>query len=221
MDGKMKIKWLGAASFLITSDNGLKIITDPYESDPGGSIKHAPVTEYADIVTVSHEHGDHNHTRDIQGKPEIVRGTGKHLVKGIEIFGISSYHDNVSGAKRGLNTIFCFTVDGIRVCHAADLGHMLDSDTLKSIGHVDVLLFPTGGPPQTIDLDEAIVLWDKIKPGVIIPMHFRNPKLTFPRYGIEDLLKLKPHAIKTGKSEIELTAGKVPSGQIMILEPAL
>jgi hypothetical protein len=52
-------------------------------------------------------------------------------------------------------------------------------------------------------------------------MHFRNPKLTFPRYGIEDLLKLKPHAIKTGKSEIELTAGKVPSGQIMILEPAL
>jgi L-ascorbate metabolism protein UlaG (beta-lactamase superfamily) len=98
---------------------------------------------------------------------------------------------------------------------------MLDSDTLKSIGHVDVFLFPTGGPTQTIDLDEAIVLWDKIKPGVIIPMHFRNSKLTFPHYGIEDLLKFKPQAIKTGKSEIELSAGKVPSGQIMILEPAL
>ena len=70
----MKIKWLGVACFLITSNKGLKIITDPYRSDL--NIKHAPVKEYADIVTVSHEHGDHNHTRDIQGEPEIIRGTG-------------------------------------------------------------------------------------------------------------------------------------------------
>ena len=215
----MKIKWLGVACFLITSDKGLKIITDPYVTDP--NIKHAPVKEYADIVTISHEHGDHNHPQDIQGKPEIIRGTGKHSVKGIEILGIGSYHDNVSGAKRGLNTIFYFTLDGIRVCHCGDLGHMLDSNALKSIGRVDVLLFPTGGPPQTIDLDQAIMLWDKIKPGVIIPMHFRNPKLTFPHYSVEDLFKLKPQAIQTGKSEIELTAGKVPTDQIMILEPAL
>ena len=215
----MKIKWLGAACFLISSNKGLKIITDPYLSDP--NIKHAPVKEYADIVTVSHEHSDHNHTQDIQGKPEIIRGPGKHSVKGIEFTGIGSYHDNVSGTKRGLNTIFCFTVDGVRVCHCGDLGHMLDSNALKSIGHVDVLLFPTGGPPQTIDLDEAIMLWDKIKPGVIIPMHFRNTKLTFPHYDVKDLLKLKPQVVQTGKSEIEFIAGKVPSGQIMILEPAL
>ena len=84
-----------------------------------------------------------------------------------------------------------------------------------------MFLFPTGGPPQTIDLDEAIALWDKIKPGVIIPMHFRNPKLTFPHYGMADLLKLKPNAIQTGKSEVEFITGKVPAGQIMILEPAL
>jgi L-ascorbate metabolism protein UlaG (beta-lactamase superfamily) len=217
----MKIKWLGVACFLITSNNGLKIIMDPFEIDPRGNIKHAPVREYADIVTVSHEHGDHNHTADLQGNPVIIRGTGKHVVKGIEFSGVGSYHDNVSGAQRGPNNIFCFEVDGIRVCHCADLGHMLDSNALKAIGRVDVLIFPIGGPPQTIDLTEAIELWDKMKPGVVIPMHYRNPKLLFPKYGIEDLLKLKPNAIQTGKSEIEFTAGKVPSGQIMILEPAL
>ncbi len=217
----MKIKWLGVACFLITSNKEQKIVMDPYEIDPRGSIKHAPVTEYADIVTVSHEHGDHNHTSDLKGNPEIIRGVGKHLVKGIEFSGVGSYHDNVSGAQKGPNTIFCFTVDGIRVCHCADLGHTLNSDALKSIGHVDVLMFPTGGPPQTIDLDEAIALWDKMKPGVVIPMHFRNPKLSFPKYGTEDLLKIKPNAIQTGKSEVEFVAGKVPSGQIMILEPAL
>lgn len=215
----MKIKWLGVACFLITSNKGLKIITDPFVTNP--NIKHAPVKEYADIVTVSHEHGDHNHTADLQGNPEIIRGVGQHTVKGIEFLGIGSYHDKVSGAQRGPNTIFCFTVDGIRICHCADLGHTLDENTLKTIGRVDVLLFPTGGPPQTIDLDESIALWDKMKPGVVIPMHFRNPKLLFPKYSTEDLLKLKPNAIQTGKSEIEFTAGKVPSGQIMILEPSL
>jgi hypothetical protein len=38
---------------------------------------------------------------------------------------------------------------------------------------------------------------------------------------MEDLLKLRPDSIITGKNEVEFTAGKVPSGQIMILEPAL
>ena len=28
----MKIKWLGHVCFLITADNGLKIVTDPYEA---------------------------------------------------------------------------------------------------------------------------------------------------------------------------------------------
>ena len=214
----MKIKWLGVACVLITSKKGLKIITDPYITDP--NIKHVPVKEYADVVTVSHEHADHNHTADLQGNPEVIRGVGKHTAKGIDFLGIGSYHDNVSGAQRGPNTIFCFSIDGIRICHCGDLGHLPDDKTLKAIGRVDVLLCPTGGLP-TIDLDEAMTLWDKMKPGVVIPMHFRGPKLLFPKCGVEDLLKRKPNAIQTGKSELELTAGKVPAGQILILEPAL
>ena len=142
--------------------------------DPRGSIKHAPVTEYVDIVTVSHEHGDHNHTSDLKGNPEIIRGAGKHLVKGIEFLGIALITITSPVLKKGQTQSFALLVDGIRVCHCADLGHTLNSDALKSIGHVDVLMFPTGGPPQTIDLDEAIALWDKMKPGVVIPMHFRN-----------------------------------------------
>ena len=128
----MKVKWLGVACFLITSNRGLKIITDPYKSDL--NIKHAPVKEYTDIVTVSHEHGDHNHTSELRGNPEIIRGADKHSVKGIEFLGIGSYHDKVSGAQRGPNTIFCFTVDGIRLCHCGDLGHTLDSNALNLSG---------------------------------------------------------------------------------------
>ena len=47
----MKIKWLGHASFLITSETGLNIITDPYSV--GGGINYKRIEESADIVVVS------------------------------------------------------------------------------------------------------------------------------------------------------------------------
>ncbi len=73
----------------------------------------------------------------------------------------------------------------------------------------------------TLELDEAVTLWERLKPGVIIPMHFRNQKCNFPKYGVEDLLKLKPKAIEAGKSEVEFITGRLPTGQILILNPAL
>ena len=135
--------------------------------------------------------------------------------------GIPCYHDRVSGQERGDNTIFCFTVDDIRVCHCGDLGHPLDDSTLHSLGHVDVLLIPTGGPAATLELEEAVALWEKLQPGVIIPMHFCNQKCNFPKYDVEDLVKLKPMVVQAGKSEAEFTAGQLPTGQILILDPAL
>jgi len=217
----MKIKWLGHACFLITSDSGLKILTDPYEAGFRGIISYGPVTESPDIVAISHQHGDHNYTGDLQGSPEIVQGAGRHLVKDIEFVGTPCYHDRASGQERGDNTIFCFTVDGIQVCHCGDLGHPLDASALHSLGHVDMLLIPTGGPAATLELDEAVDLWEKLEPSVVIPMHFRNQKCNFPKYGIEDLVELKPTAVRAGKSEVEFTAGQLPKGQILILMPAL
>jgi len=135
--------------------------------------------------------------------------------------GIPCYHDRVEGSERGENTIFCFTVDDIRVCHCGDLGHPLDDSTLQALGKVDVLLIPAGGPRATLELDEAVELWEKLRPGVIIPMHFRNEKCNFPKYGVEDIMKLRPNAVEAGKSEAEFSAGQLPEGQVLILDPAL
>lgn len=215
----MKVKWLGHACFLITADSGLKIVTDPYQAGFRGLIDYGPVGESADIVTISHQHGDHNYTGDLQGSPEIVQEAGRHQVKGIEFVGTPCYHDRASGQERGDNTVFCFTVDDIRLCHCGDLGHPLDDNTLSALGHVDVLLIPTGGPAATLELEEAVALWEKLQPGVIIPMHFRNQKCNFPKYGIEDLVKLRPESVPAGKSQAEFLAGRLPAGQILILDP--
>ena len=75
----MKVKWLGHASFLITADNGTRVITDPYQSSAdGGMVGYAKINESADVVAVSHEHGDHNYVSDVSGNPAVVRGVGSH-----------------------------------------------------------------------------------------------------------------------------------------------
>ena len=101
------------------------------------------------------------------------------------------------------------------------LGHPLDDNTLQSLGHVDLLLIPTGGPEATLGLDEVLALCKKLRPSVTIPMHFRNQQCNFPKYGVEDLVKLRPGAIQSGKNEAEFTADRLPTGQILILDPAL
>ena len=89
----MKIKWLGHASFIITSDTGMKIITDPYVT--GGDLSYGEIKESADIVTVSHDHFDHSNVAAVKGNPEVVSQAAK--VGGIEFRAIPSYHDEAEG----------------------------------------------------------------------------------------------------------------------------
>ena len=213
----MKIKWLGHASFMITSDAGTRIITDPYTT--GDRLKYGEIKDSADIVTVSHEHFDHNNVAAVQGSPEVVRGTTE--AKGIKFKGIPTYHDDAEGSERGNNTIFCFEVDGVKVCHLGDLGHELSDKQVAEIGQVDVLLSPMAGL-YTIDAATASMVCDHIKPRVIIPMHFKNNKCDFPVSGVDEFLRGKKNVTQLDTSEVELKPGELPANtQIMVLKPAL
>lgn len=213
----MKLKWLGHSCFLITSESGLKIITDPYGTVQG--VRYAPVKEAADIVTVSHDHFDHNAVSSVAGKPEVVKGSGPNTVKGIQFQGIASYHDESGGRQRGVNTIFCFSIDGIRVCHLGDLGHPPSGGQLKEIGDVDLLLIPVGGF-YTIDAKVATQICNELKPKITIPMHYKTPKLDFPIVGVDDFLAGKNNVKRLGLSEAEFTVGSLPTApEILVLKP--
>jgi len=215
----MKIKWLGHASFLITSDTGIKIITDPYTT--GGDLSYGEITEASDIVTVSHDHFDHNNVAAVGGKPEVVKGIGTTKAKGIEFRGMASYHDEAGGSQRGKNTIFYFEVDGIRVCHLGDLGHQLSDKQASELGGVDILLIPVGGY-FTIDAKVATQICNQLKPKVIIPMHFKNDKCDFPIAGLDEFLKGKEGIKKLNASEVEFKQAELsPTTQIIVLQPAL
>ena len=213
----MKLKWLGHSAFVITSDTGIKIITDPYATDD--RLSYGEIKESADIVTVSHDHSDHNNVSAVRGNPEIVRGTTE--IKGIKFRGIPTYHDEAKGQQRGKNTIFCFEVDGTKVCHLGDLGHTLGDKQIAEIGEVDILLIPVGGL-YTINATTASQVCDQLKPKVIIPMHYKTNKCGLPISGVDEFLQGKKNVSRLDASEVELKSGKLPADtQIIVLQPSL
>jgi L-ascorbate metabolism protein UlaG (beta-lactamase superfamily) len=215
----MKVKWLGHSCFLITSETGLRIITDPYST--GDGINYSPINEAADIVMVSHNHRDHNNIAAIRGNPEVITGSGTKSAKGIQFRGIASHHDESKGKERGANTIFCFTMDGIRLCHSGDLGHELSREEIAQIGNVDVLFIPIGGF-FTINAKGASKVADDLKPKVIIPMHYKTPECDFSITGVESFLAGKKNVNKLNSSETEFKAGNLPEAtEIVVLQPAL
>jgi len=205
----MKIKWLGHASFLITSEGGIKIITDPYFT--GSGINYGEIEEAANIVVVSHDqHTDHPNVAAVKGNPEVVNSLGSKKVRGIEFKGVASYHDDVKGKKRGPNIIFCFNLDGIRICHLGDLGHLLDKQQMAEIGEVDILLIPVGGL-YTIDAKDATKVCEALKPKVVIPMHYKTAKCDYPISGVDDFLKGRKNVRRLDTAETEFKKGQLPS----------
>ena len=215
----MKIKWLGHASFMITSESGTNLITDPYTT--GGDFSYGKINESADIVTVSHDHFDHNNVAAVGGNPKVVKGAVTVQINGIAIKGIPSYHDEAGGKKRGGNIIFCFEVDGIRVCHLGDLGHLLSDKQVAEIGTVDILLISVGGY-FTIDGRVATQVCEQLKPKVIMPMHW-NYKWSFPEIAsVDEFLQGKKDVSQPDASEVEFKQGELPaSTQIIVLKSAL
>jgi len=215
----MKIRWLGHASFLITSAAGIRIITDPYS--PGGDLDYGEIQETADIVTVSHDHFDHSNVDVIGGNPRVVRDVMPLEFKGIGIRGVPTHHDDTGGDQRGNNIIFCLDIDDISVCHLGDLGHLLTAEQLTEVGAVDVLLIPVGGF-FTIDARVASEVCEQLAPGVVIPMHYKNERCRFPITGVEEFLKDKTGISRRAGSEVELKREALPAPtQIIVLKPAL
>jgi len=171
----MDIFYLGHSCFQLKGKKGT-VITDPYQASVGFSL---PSTS-ADLVTVSHQHPDHNAVDKIGGtarreKPFIISEQGEYEVGGVSVFGVQTYHDANQGVERGPNIVFTILLDDVRVCHLGDLGHELTTDQLEAIGAVDIVLCPVGGT-FTLDPVQAIQTIHALEPSYVIPMHFQTPE---------------------------------------------
>ena len=181
----MRVDWYGQSAFRLSGADGTVFI------DPIGDVSRLasqglqfeyPAIEgvEADLLLVTHEHGDHNGVDAIGGHPTVFRSTAGRLESPVGVVvGVASEHDEVAGTQRGPNTIFVFTLDGVRVAHFGDFGQSsLRDEQADAIGQVDLLFLPVGAGP-TIGAEQAAAIVDRLAPKWVVPMHYRTPRIGF------------------------------------------
>lgn len=210
----MKIRWFGHACFLFTNSEGKKILTDPFDTSVGYEI---PNVE-PNIITVSHSHFDHNAIHLLKGTPIVVEGEGQTQINNIKITGFKTYHDEESGKKRGVNTIYLIETDNLKILHLGDLGHVLSKDLKEKIGDVDILCIPVGGV-YTIDAKKAVEVVNLLQPKIVIPMHYKTPHLKFDLAKVDEFLSEVSYPIKKlEEKEVEILKESIPlSTEVWVL----
>jgi len=188
----MIITYHGHSCFKLKGKTGV-VVFDPYDEAVGWTLP----TLSADVVVISHGHHDHNNVKAVRAtsrrdQPFVVTESGEYEVGGISVFGVSTFHDDQEGVLRGPNNVFTVLIDGIRVTHLGDLGHLLTAEQTEAIGGSDVLLCPVGGH-FTIGPTEAVKVIHALEPSIVIPMHYLTEKhdknLFADMKTIEDFLK--------------------------------
>lgn len=220
----MKIKFFNVSSFLITTESGVRIITDPYQHNykpvdpPPDWVEDRPgVAEVADVVAISHPHADHSYMWAVKGTPQVYTGGASIEIRGVKFSGMTTLHDNYGEAEgllstRGPNGIIGIEADGIRIWHLGDYGMQKFTDEqLARIGRVDILMMPWDMPNE---LQEEI--FSQLTPRVVFPMHhIRVDEFMTGRKGFID------HRVDN-VSELTFEAATLPQEmQIILLKPAL
>lgn len=213
----MNIKWYGHSCFQLKTKGGVRIVTDPYDNTVG-----YPMHQLCpDILTISHDHYDHNGMEMIQNAPRTIREAGVFEEKGVRITGIASYHDDKEGALRGNNLIFLFEMDGLRVAHMGDIGAMPPEEVLAVLTPLDVLLVPIGGT-YTIGPRLACDLANVTNARVFIPMHYQTQVLTLgaPLFHVKELVSVARGCSihRLNQSECSISPDSLGDDRILILD---
>ena len=202
---------IGHAKFLIELENGLRIVTDPYDESCGYPVTPVP----ADVALVSHGHHDHSAVETIPGTLRVISEKGVYdLGDGVTVTAVEAFHDDAQGTKRGKTLLFSIRAEGLNAIHLGDLGHLPTPAQCDALGAADVLMVPVGGF-YTIDAAQAKETAALLGARVILPMHYRtSANADWPIAPVEDFTRLYDTAAE------ELNLLRVAKGDMMC-QPAL
>jgi L-ascorbate metabolism protein UlaG (beta-lactamase superfamily) len=221
---EVQIKWYGHACFRLQAGE-VSVITDPFTPETSGL---HPVTDTATFVIRSSNDDDfHCNAEMIPGHPKILDAValaadGGYVADGLRVTAFDTM-ESVNKEDPRANAMYRLELGGLRVLHLGDLGNPFSDSQLRELaGEVDVILALAGGPP-TIELDDLVNAIAAIGPLVVIPMHYRIPRIRGSFLPVTDFLgRYDPESIRTtGSTEIELSKAALPAAlKIIVLDPS-
>ena len=214
------IWFLGQACFRIKGKDA-SVVFDPYSEEFTG-LPHLKLE--SDIVCITHNHKDHNNLGAVRNpkeekKPFVIFGPGEYEISGVNIMGISSFHDEKEGTERGKNTIYQVIIDEINIVHLGDLGQKkLTQEQVEQLSSCDILLIPVGGV-YTISAKDAPDIIAQIEPKIVIPMHYKLEGLKVDLKPVNDFLTVMGKEKTEPQSKLSISQDRLPEEvEIVVLE---
>jgi hypothetical protein len=165
-----------------------------------------------------------------------LRGKGIVNIQGIDFWSIGTYHDNKGGKVFGENSILCFEVDGIKIGHSGDIGHVSTEEQLEEIKkyRMDIFLLCIGLIEKegerlerfVIDTEARIMngIWEVMEPIIrcLIPLQYRNAKCDFRFITVDEFIKGNPNVRHGYQSDMCFFRTELPpAAYIQVLPAAL
>lgn len=172
----MELTWQGRFCVRMRSRDAT-VVADPFPADVGPTGRGLS----ADIVTFSHAEplpsgalrqmrkavapsGEEVLVPASLEKVFVFDGPGEFEVRNVLMTGVRT---SPGGSGDGANVAFVYELDGIHVCHAGDIGGLLDEAQLGDIGSVELLCLPMGGRLGPAVASELVA---QIDPKLVLPL---------------------------------------------------
>lgn len=197
----MRITWYGLSCFRIAERGQANIVTDPYHSGLG-----LPALKLrADVVTISQAAPAHNDISAVSGFEHTLTAPGEYEIGGVFMTGIATHQT----ADEQPNVLYVFDYGGLTVAHLGGMTRVPSQTQIESLEQVNVLLVPVGGGGY-LNAAQAAELVSMLEPNIVVPMHYRIPKVKIELDEVDRFLKEMGVNEPSEQDELQVTSGSLP-----------
>jgi L-ascorbate metabolism protein UlaG (beta-lactamase superfamily) len=222
----MEITWYGGSCVRVRGREGV-VAADPFRSIVGPTGR--GIT--ADIVSYGHPDESVVTGRRAGGKTEITSrqlgvpvptslasafvldSPGEYEVHDVMVTGVRTFRDNERGAARGLGTSYVYELDGVYAAHLGEVGHLLDQDTIREMGHVDVVMLGIGPQLSAVHAAEIVGQLDAT---LVVPLPLSEAAAR-PGADLERFLKEMSATEAQPVPSLKVTISSVPHETAVVL----
>lgn len=209
----MEITWIQNSTFLIKTSIGKRLLIDPFIKFNSCDLLYLN----PNVVTVSSEFS--TSFPEISKDIELITCVGSYNTEIGKIIGYQSFSDSLKGTKRGLNTIYTYEIDNLKLCHLGYIGEIPSKGLLSKLNDIDILFIPVGGHINISGKDAFIIAKD-LNPKIIIPMNYKTSCSSFLFESIKEFLLLSKDLYKNKSNSITINESNINDFNKIILLPS-
>ncbi|MBK16742.1 MAG: MBL fold metallo-hydrolase [Prochlorococcus sp. SP3034] len=166
------IRSFGHSSFLIKG-GGQKVLLNPFKSiGCAEGLEEIKNVEY-DFILASSRLADEGYNPNNQ---LMFVDSGTYKVKNTILSGIKVSHDRFDGRRFGMATVWIWDQNNFKIVHMGGAAGSIDITDQIILSRPDLLFISIGGGPKSYDGREASEIVKKLKPKIIVPVHFLKDK---------------------------------------------